>query len=65
LLWLMGAIGRSRSGGGFLPGLILGQLMGSSLGGHSRGGFGGYDSGDSFGGFGGGDSGGGGASSDW
>jgi uncharacterized protein len=53
--------------GGFLPGLILGNMMGgrSSWGGHSGGGFGGSDSGDGFGGFGGGDSGGGGASSDW
>ena len=53
-------------GGGFLPGLILGSMMNRShYGGYSRGGFGGYDSGDSFSGFGGGDSGGGGASSDW
>ena len=56
--------GRRR--GGFLPGLILGNMMGrSTWGSRSSGGFGGYDSGDSFGGFGGGDSGGGGASSDW
>ena len=53
-------------GGGFLPGLLLGNMMGrSTFGSRSGGGFGGYDSGDSFGGFGGGDSGGGGASSDW
>ena len=53
-------------GGGFLPGLILGNMMGrSTWGGRGSGGFGGYDSGDGFGGFGGGDSGGGGASSDW
>jgi uncharacterized protein len=70
LLWLMSAAGRRRggygSGGGFIPGIILGQMLNrSSYGGYSGGGFGGYDSGDSFGGFGGGDSGGGGASSDW
>lgn len=53
-------------GGGFLPWLFLGNLMGrSTWGGRSSGGFGGYDSGDSFGGFGGGDFGGGGASGDW
>lgn len=53
-------------GGGFLPWLILGNMMGrSSWGDRGSGGFGGSDSGDSFGGFGGGDSGGGGASSDW
>jgi uncharacterized protein len=68
LLMIMGRGGRRGGGGGglggFLPGLILGNMMGgrSSYGG---GGFGGYDSGDTFGGFGGGDSGGGGASSDW
>jgi uncharacterized protein len=58
-----------RSGpGGFLPGLILGSMMGRRSGGGygcSHGGFGGYDSGGGFGGFGGGDSGGGGASSNW
>jgi uncharacterized protein len=77
LLFAMGS-GRRRgrrrgiygSGGGFgdvLPAMLLGTLLGrsSGWGGGSRGGFGGYDSGDRFGGFGGGDSGGGGASSDW
>jgi uncharacterized protein len=61
--------GGPRGGGGvgFLPWLILGNMMGgrSGYGGRGSGGFGGPDSGDSFGGFGGGDSGGGGASSDW
>jgi uncharacterized protein len=53
------------SGGGFLPGLVMGNLMArSTWGGRGSGGFGGYDSGDGFGGFGGGDSGGG-ASGDW
>jgi uncharacterized protein len=53
-------------GGGFLPWLILGNLMGrSTFGGRGSGGFGGPDSGGGFGGFGGGDSGGGGASGDW
>jgi uncharacterized protein len=52
--------------GGWLHALALDNIMErSTWGGHSSGGFGGYDSGDSFGGFGGGDSGGGGASSDW
>lgn len=55
-----------RGGGGILPALILGNLLGrSTWGGRGSGGFGGFDSGDTFGGFGGGDSGGGGASSDW
>jgi uncharacterized protein len=54
-----------RGGGGFLPGLLMGGMMGRSWGGSSHGGFGGYDSGGGFGGFGGGDSGGGGASSSW
>jgi uncharacterized protein len=59
-----GRRGRGRTGlGGFLPGLLVGHMMGGGT--RSGGGFGGYDSGDSFGGFGGGDSGGGGASSDW
>lgn len=69
LFLLMQGRGNARyggGGGGFLPGLILGSLMGhSNMGGRGGGGFGGFDSGDSFGGFGGGDSGGGGASSDW
>jgi uncharacterized protein len=70
LLWLVraagGPPGYGGGGGGFLPGLILGGLMGrSTWGSRGSGGFGGFDSGDGFGGFGGGDSGGGGASSDW
>jgi len=72
LIWLMRSggprgYGGSRRGGGFLPGLILGNMMGrSTWGSRGSGGFGGYDSGDGgFGGFGGGDFGGGGASSDW
>ena len=54
-------------GGGFLPALILGNMLSrGSWGSRGSGGFGGPDSGDGgFGGFGGGDSGGGGASSDW
>jgi uncharacterized protein len=70
-LWLLRA-GAPRGyggfgGGGILPALILGNLMGrSTWGSRGGGGFGGSDSGDGgFGGFGGGDSGGGGASSDW
>ena len=62
LLFLM-----SRGGGGGLGGLAW-MLLGSSVGGYSRGGggFGGYSSGGGgSGGFGGGSSGGGGASSDW
>jgi uncharacterized protein len=64
LFWLLS---RTGGGGGFLSGMILGNLLGGSSYGGSRsgGGFGGSDSGDSFGGFGGGDSGGGGSSSDW
>jgi uncharacterized protein len=61
---------RSGGGGGFLAGMILGNLLGS--GGRGRDGWGsggGFGSGDSggggFGGFGGGDSGGGGASGSW
>jgi len=66
LLRRRGRGGYGPSGGGFLPGLILGNLLGrSTWGSRGSGGFGGYDSGDSFGGFGGGDFGGGGASSDW
>jgi len=71
LLWLIRA-GAPRGfggfgGGGILPALILGNLMGrSTWGSRGGGGFGGSDSSDGgFGGFGGGDSGGGGASSDW
>ena len=67
IFWLMRA-GRG-GGGGFLTGMILGNLMGRGFGGGGGGGFGGYDSGGfgggGFGGFGGGDSGGGGASSNW
>lgn len=47
-----------------LTGMVLGSVLGRSMG-HGRGGFGGYDSGGGFGGFGGGLSGGGGASMDW
>ena len=69
LFWLMRARGPRGYGyrsSGFLPGLILGNMMSrGSWGSRGSGGFGGFDSGDSFGGFGGGDSGGGGASSDW
>lgn len=69
LVWLMrsgGPRGYDGGGGGFLPGVILGDTIGrGSWGSRGSGGFGGYDSGDGFGGFGGGDSGGGGASSDW
>jgi uncharacterized protein len=70
VLWLIFGRGPGGyggwSGGGILPWLFLGNMMGrSSWGSRGSGGFGGYDSGDSFGGFGGGDFGGGGASSDW
>jgi uncharacterized protein len=69
LLWLLrsgGPRGFGGGGGGFLPGLILGSMMGrGGGGGRSSGGFGGFDSGGGFGGFGGGDSGGGGASGSW
>jgi uncharacterized protein len=69
-LLLLFVLLRGGGGGGglasFLPGLLLGNIMGrSSYGGRDGGGFGGSDSGGGFGGFGGGDSGGGGASSDW
>jgi len=70
LFWLLragGSRGSGGFGGGILPALILGNLMGrSTWGSRGGGGFGGSDSSDGgFGGFGGGDSGGGGASSDW
>ncbi len=70
LFWVLG-IGRGSGGyrgggGGFLPGLLMGSMLGRGWGARGGGGFGGFDSGDGgFGGFGGGDSGGGGASSDW
>jgi uncharacterized protein len=55
--------------GGFLTGMLLGNLMGGGGRGYGGGGYGGFGGGDGggggFGGFGGGDSGGGGASSDW
>lgn len=64
-----GGGGRKRnvpgnSGRDVLTGMILGSILGQSMG-HGGGGFGGYDSGGGFGGFGGGLSGGGGASMDW
>ncbi len=70
LLWLLGRGGRRGGGGGFLMGMLLGNLLGGSRygggGWGSGGGFGGGSSGGGgFGGFGGGDFGGGGASSDW
>ena len=66
LLGRRGGRGGGGGMGGFLTGMILGNLMRGGWGGRSGGGgFGGYDSSDGFGGFGGGDSGGGGASSDW
>jgi uncharacterized protein len=67
LLLLLMRGGRGGGGGlGILPWLILGNVMGGSVGGgRGGGGFGGFDSGGGFGGFGGGDSGGGGASSNW
>ncbi len=68
VLWLVGRASGGGGGGmgGFLTGMLLGNLMGRSRG-WGGGGFGGYDGGGGggFGGFGGGDSGGGGASSDW
>jgi uncharacterized protein len=58
--------GGSGGGGGFLAGMILGELASGPSGSRGSGGFGGSDSSDGgFGGFGGGDSGGGGASSNW
>jgi uncharacterized protein len=58
--------GRGSGMGGFLAGMILGNLMrGPWNGGGGGGGFGGFGSGGGFGGFGGGDSGGGGASGSW
>lgn len=68
LFWLISAGSRrGRRSSGFLPGLIVGNILGRAMssGGRGGGGFGGWDSGDRFGGFGGGDSGGGGASSNW
>jgi uncharacterized protein len=67
LLLLLTRGGRGGGRGlGILPWLILGNVMGGSIGGgRGGGGFGGFDSGGGFGGFGGGDSGGGGASSNW
>jgi uncharacterized protein len=73
LFWILGRSGRGGrgggSGGGFLPGLLIGSMLGNRGSGWSGGGFGGWDSGSGggggFGGFGGGSSGGGGASSDW
>jgi uncharacterized protein len=67
---MSGRRGSSGSGvGGFLTGMILGNLMGRPRDGRrgGGGGFGGFDSsgGGGFGGFGGGDSGGGGASGGW
>jgi uncharacterized protein len=55
--------------GGFLTGMLLGQMLGGGGRGRDGGGFGGFDGGGGggggFGGFGGGSSGGGGASSSW
>lgn len=70
LFWLFARGAGRGGGGGFLTGMLLGNLMSGSsrrdYGSGSWGGFGGSDSGGGgFGGFGGGDSGGGGASSDW
>ena len=74
LFWLFSRGGRSGrggggTGGGFLPGMIIGSMLGGGRGGWGGGGFGGWDSGGGggggFGGFGGGSSGGGGASSGW
>lgn len=71
IIFLLFLMRRGGGSGGFLTGMILGNLLGrgGGGGGWGGGGFGGYDSGGGggggFGGFGGGDSGGGGASSDW
>lgn len=57
----------SHRGGGFLTGVILGNLLGGGFGGRGGGGFGsgGGFGGGGFGGFGGGSFGGGGASGSW
>ena len=61
-----GGPGGRGGGSGVLPAMLLGSMLGSSMGGPSRGGGGGFDSfGGGFGGFGGGMSGGGGASGGW
>jgi uncharacterized protein len=72
LIFIFGLFNRGGrgGGGGFLTGMILGNVLGRSGGNWGRGGgFGGYDDGGGgsggFGGFGGGDSGGGGASNNW
>ncbi|MBV8816710.1 MAG: TPM domain-containing protein [Acidobacteriaceae bacterium] len=78
IIFLFGLMNRGGrgGGGGFLTGMILGNVLGRSNrwrgggGGFGGGGFGGYDGGGGgggggFGGFGGGDSGGGGASGSW
>ena len=66
----MGGQSRGFSGSraaGFLPWLLLGNVLGrGTWGSRGSGGFGGFDSADGFGGFGGGESaGGGGVSGDW
>jgi len=68
VLLLFGLLSRGGGGGGFLAGMILGNMFGGRGGwgggsGWGSGGFGG--GGGGWGGFGGGDSGGGGASSSW
>jgi uncharacterized protein len=70
VLLLFGLLSRGGGGGGFLTGMILGNIFGrgggwGGGGGWSGGGFGGGDGGGGWGGFGGGDSGGGGASGSW
>ncbi|MBV8454527.1 MAG: TPM domain-containing protein [Deltaproteobacteria bacterium] len=78
LFWLLSRGGRrgggyrGGGGGGFIPGMILGSILGSGRrdddpwrGGGGGGFGGGSGGGGGFGGFGGGDFGGGGASSDW